>query len=121
MTDLLFTIEQNKKEKKLTNLVFIDLSKAFDTISFKILLHKMKNYGIQDTELNWFSNYIKNRKHQTKLINNISEPLTTETGVPQGSILGPLLFLVYINNLELNIEGTVLYADDTTLETSNTN
>ena len=96
--------------------VYMDLSKAFDTINHKILLTKLKHYGIANTEIQWFTNYLTNR-FQYVTHNNIKSSLKEiTTGVPQGSILGPLLFIIYINDLpsvtDLNI---IQYADDTCL------
>ena len=99
--------------------MFLDLSKAFDTINHKILLDKLKYYGFSDLSLKLLASYLRNRKQFVCLGNTNSELLDIHTGVPQGSILGPLLFIIYINDLPLSCSSLtpIIYADDTTLYT----
>ena len=105
--------------------IFMDLSKAFDTLDHQILLHKMKFYGFANNSFNLIASYLSNRMQYVMMNNMESDLLTLECGVPQGSILGPLLFIIYMNDLP-NITKClvpIIYADDTTLLTSfrNTN
>ena len=95
--------------------VFIDLSKAFDTLDHNILLKILHYCGIQDTCINWFLNHITNRTQYTKFKDSLSIHLTIKTGVPQGSVLGPLLFLIYINYLPQASRAlhAIPFADDT--------
>ena len=98
--------------------VYMDLSKAFDTLNHMILLKKLKYYGVNGTELEWFKNYISNRKQYVEIAGHQSSLANITTGVPQGSILGPLLFLIYMNDIPFSSKyfDFILFADDTSLK-----
>ena len=114
-TDRIFNHLDNKKTPLA---IFIDLSKAFDTIDHSILLDKLKYYGIKGTALKWFTSYLSQRTQYVQYRDKSSSKSTITTGVPQGSILGPLLFIIYINDLRHVSDKfkCIIYADDTTLD-----
>ena len=97
--------------------VFIDLQKAFDTVDHNILLAKLHHYGIRDKAHSLFKSYLSGRQQFVSLSGKTSAKLAIRHGVPQGSVLGPLLFLIYINDLNDAIENSIVhhFADDTNL------
>ncbi len=122
MSLLLNQITTALNNKKHSILIFCDLKKAFDTCNHDILFKKLINLGITGTSLLWFKNYLLNRKQFVTIENFNSTLLSILIGVPQGSILGPLLFLIYINDLPLHSNLlSYLFADDTALSNSSSN
>ena len=101
--------------------VFVDLKKAFDTFDHNILLKKLDYYGVRGIANEWFASYLKNRKQFVSISGHISSSQVIQTGVPQGSVLGPLLFLLYINDLNKSIKNLRAYhfAGDTNILLSN--
>lgn len=96
--------------------IFGNTNKAFDRVWHKGLIHKLRNVGIIGGLLNWFTDYLSNRKQRVVLPRAASDWTQIHAGVPQGSVLGPLLFLIYINDIVENINACIrLFADDTSL------
>ena len=108
-------IRKQMNNGKLTGPVYGDFSNFFDTIGHSVLLQKLSTYGVKDKEFEWFNSYLFNRKNYVGVDRNISSPEPVYYGVPQGSILGSLLFIIFINDLSDYIEhaSVLMYAVDT--------
>ena len=116
-TDVSDYILQNMDRGLLTGAVYLDLKKAFDTVDFQTLLFKLRCLGITDVEYTWFENYLYDRRQCVSHNSSRSDELGVSCGVPQGSILGPILFVIFVNDFPSAIQYSkvVLYADDTVL------
>ena len=110
----------SKPDPEFTLAVLCDLSKAFDVIDHDILLTKLRNYGVRGIANDWFRSYLSDRKQFVEINGIKSKMVPIQIGVPQGSILGPLLYLIYVNDIGNSCNGNILsFADDTTLYMSN--
>ena len=116
--DLLFNLDNDR----VSGMVLVDYRKAFDMIDHTLLLKKLEVYGLSRDSLQWFTSYLKDKRQFVKLGDKQSSVAIVRHGILQGSILSPLLFFVFINDLPLYVSSSRinLYADDTTL-TSSTN
>ena len=116
LLDVVNNAYNNINDNNFTALIFIDLKKAFDTVNHSILIRKLSHYGIRGIANDLFSSYLHDRKQFVKIENVKSDMKVTEYGVPQGSALGPLLFLLYVNDLSsCSSNSPRLFADDTCL------
>ena len=112
-------ILNNQDKDKYTGMVVIDLQKAFDTVNHKILLTKLRALVLDQVAIKWFTSYLEDRQQIVQVGDTHSDSCSIKCGVPQGSILGPLLFLIYVNDMRAAVNcKLLLYADDSALLTS---
>ncbi|CAB4005945.1 Hypothetical predicted protein, partial [Paramuricea clavata] len=117
LISVLHRISQNLDSGKKTDILYFDVAKAFGAVNHNLLLKKLQRFGLTDNILTWFKSYLSGRQQRVLVNGEISETRSVSSGVPQGSILGPLLFLMYINDLSKSITSPAvdvsLFADDT--------
>ena len=120
LTKIVDHILKEMDQGNYTGVLFLDFKKAFDMVNHTILLSKLKVYKLDDLSLNWFRSYLSERSQKVIINNYESSAQNIRYGIPQGIILGPLLFLLYINDLPLYVDHSMsdLYADDTTIHFS---
>ena len=123
--ELVKKLFNNYDEGKCTSCIFVDYKKAFETLDHKIPCKKLCRYNFSPMSVKWFDSYLSNRKHIVNTSSFTSQPAEVKYGVPQGSTLGPLLFIIYVNDLlksvqNGNFENIIMYADDTVLYATHT-
>ena len=122
MLDVITATYDNIQNNLFTGLIFVDLKKAFDTVCHKTLLSKLFSYGIRGVALDLLTSYLNSRQQFVSLNQNQSDMIEVKLGIPQGSTLGPLFFLIYINDLPNAVNCVPrLFADDTCLVIQATN
>ena len=129
VSDLVGELVKNIQDKKYTISLFLDLSKAFDTLEHAVIFDKMEKYGIRGNTLEWFKSYLHKRHLRVRLkagdqgTNTLSDTFPVNYGTPQGSRLGPLIFLIFYNDLSQNLmhSNCIQFADDTTIYCSGRN
>ena len=114
LIEFLDDISKNLQEGQQTDILILDFAKAFDKVNHSLLIHKLQHYDIIGKSVRWIQNWLANRKQYVVIDGSTSDAVSVDTGVPQGSVLGPGLFLYYINDLQSRLTSTVrLFADDT--------